>query len=184
MIVATLLATAIFSQSPADLSPPYPEDTNCLIFRSKAPKSAPSFSDYPAAAHGVGRRARVQLKTPLAHYFRTSLRRAAKGPPDFAGDFVVAEWGCGASCTGWAVVNRATGEVFWAKGYEFIVNVHGGDEEGVFYRRDSRLIVLEGAPDVEGDNHDGLIYFVFTGKGLRRIAYYPTSKYCVPTPYG
>lgn len=161
-----------------------PSQAQCYISLANAPAGAPHFEDYPAVAHPIAKRAPVQLRTRWDRLFRTNLRNAANDSPDFAGDFVVAQWGCGASCTGWAVVDPAAGRVLTVKGYENVVGIQAGDDARVLYRRSSRLIVTEGSADDENGSHDGLTYFVFNGKGFRKIAFYATREYCLPTYYG
>ena len=45
------------------------------------------------------------------HMFRTVLRNGMKWGPNFAGHYAVVVWGCGTSCSSFAVVNLRTGQV-------------------------------------------------------------------------
>jgi len=76
----------------------------------------PQFLEYPAEAAEVGRRAPADLSSPEAWMFRTRLRNAAKQEPNFAGQHVLASWGCGSTCVTGAAVNLATGQVTFLPG--------------------------------------------------------------------
>jgi len=182
MIVATVVAGVLLAQTD---KPWYdPSQAMCYISLANAPVGAPRFEDYPAVAHPLKPRVGVQMTTRLARTFRTVLRDAARQEPNFASGFIVAEWGCGASCTTWAVVDPSNGRVLTAKDYAVVVGVHVNDDNRVQYRRGSRLIVVEGSADDEKNSHDGLTYLVFNGRTFRKIAFYSTREYCVPMYYG
>jgi hypothetical protein len=72
------------------------------------------FQKYPAEAALRHPPAKVQLDTLKARRMRTVLREAAKAPPNFNGHYRVVHWGCGTNCIEWAVVDLATGKVWFA----------------------------------------------------------------------
>jgi hypothetical protein len=112
------------------------------------------FEDFPAGALYAGH-GRLVLG-PADRAFRTRLREAARQPPDFAGHYVLALWGCGTECIMGAAINLRSGRVAWLPGTLCCWYKGGQGEtqeiEPVHYRRDSRLIVLNGMRNErEGD---------------------------------
>jgi hypothetical protein len=83
----------------------------------------PRFDDYPATATFTGEPAPPRLVEPAQKMYRTRITEGvAKGwgverdgkeqkGPNFAGDVIVIQWGCGSPCLMMALVNARTGEV-------------------------------------------------------------------------
>lgn len=78
-----------------------------------AEKKLPQFNDYPAASQSTCRQVTVDLNShPQANEYRTQLRTAAKRRcPEFAGHYIVAEWGCGSPCQQQAFIDVRDGHV-------------------------------------------------------------------------
>ncbi len=110
-----------------------------------AQTGVPRFSDYPVSERYAGKTAPLVLSGE-ARMFRTRLKDAASGKPNFAGHFIVTTWGCGTECIGGAIIDAKTGRVFmlpftlccWAPGTV--------DEnfKPVEFRLNSNLLVLAG----------------------------------------
>lgn len=137
-----------------------------------ARRRAPSFADYPAKEIYGGKSARVRL-TKDDRAFRTRLREAARGRPNFAGRYVVTAWGCGAGCQVGAVIDAATGRVYRLP-HEATLDYDAGlDFEPIRFRRDSRLIIIFGARDNEDasemDKDFGTHYYVFERGRFRQV---------------
>jgi hypothetical protein len=110
--------------------------------------------------------------------FRPQLRDQAKSAPDFAGHYKIARWGCGAGCADWAVVDSKTGKVTFAETYRGWSGIQALDD-ALVYRKDSRLLILEGSPSENAtDGNTGLTYLLWTGKGFKKLAFYPLAKAC------
>lgn len=125
---------------------------------------SPNFKDYPAKATYSGSPAKVILDTHDAKQFRTRLRQAAKQPADFAGDNVLALWGCGTTCVYGAAVNLRTGHVVPLPGS---ICCSGDEEERLQYHKGSRLLIAYGRID-EGEPY-GKHYYEFTGHEFKHI---------------
>ena len=103
------------------------------------------FGRYPAPIVRTARAAPPRLTDPLSRRYRSALRTAAARPADFAGHWVLAAIGCGAGCIRPAAIDRTTGRVAW-----FPASVSGWPlavQEPLTYRRDSRLLVVQGMLD-------------------------------------
>jgi hypothetical protein len=130
---------------------------SALMFVSVAGATAlgqvPQFKDYAVNERFTGKSAAPILKGD-ARQFKTRLREAARGGPNFAGHYIVTYWGCGSGCVSGAIINARTGSVFMLpdtlSGWGFDVD---DKFRPIEYRPDSRLIILSGARnEKEGDN--------------------------------
>lgn len=118
-----------------------------------AQRRVPQFKDFPVSEAYTGRNAPLIL-TRDDRMFRTRLRAASKGKPNFAGHYILTAWGCGTSCLVGAVIDAKTGKVYW---WNFSICCWGHDVDDNFqpieFRLNSKLIVFSGARnEKEGDN--------------------------------
>lgn len=103
-----------------------------------AKNAVPQFKDYPVKSVYTGQTAQLDLSDEGARMFRTRLRDALKEKPDFAGEYVITMWGCGASCRMYLFVNKRTGKL--------LSDGLGGEERQediVASKANSRLLVTE-----------------------------------------
>lgn len=123
--------------------------------------ATPHFEDYPAAAvANVGRRAKPVLSDERSRKFGSILREAALHRPNFSGQYVLATWGCGASCVMGAAINAHSGTITWLP---FTVCCWNQNlPEPIEYRRNSRMLVVHGRLDETGDAQ-AVHYFIFNG---------------------
>ena len=127
----------------------------------------PQFSAYPAAAIYRGAAATVQLKGE-AKTFRTRLKQAAKQPVNFAGEYVLTSWGCGASCIDGAVVSLKSGQVSFLP-----ETIHAGldGSEALRFCSNSRLLIMTGALREGGEHADH--YYEFSGEEFMHLKTVP-----------
>lgn len=125
----------------------------------------PRFQNYPAAGYYTGPCVALKLRPGTnAWYFRTRIREAAKGRPNFAGHYVLATWGCGAECLSSVVIDVQTGVVYFNNATtccwfsRHAPNV-AADFEPIDFRLTSRLVIFTGLLNEEGRN--GPHYFKF-----------------------
>lgn len=84
------------------------------------------------------------------------LRAAAKRTPDFAGHYILASWGCGASCVMAAAIDTRSGVVTW-----FPFTVCCWDIEvtnPLEFRLDSHLLIVHGSLNEQGAGSDVHFY--------------------------
>lgn len=107
-----------------------------------APEVGPAaFAEYPVREHFTGTTALPRFRTKQDREFRTTLSRAARQRPNFAGHYVLTTIGCGASCVMTAVLDAKTGEVTWLP---FTLCCWEPNQEPVMFRLDSDLLILRG----------------------------------------
>lgn len=149
---------------------------DCVITDHSA-AAALRFDRYPAKPWR-GEPAKPVLDTANKRLFRTVLRQGALKGPNFAGHMTIVEWGCGSSCVEWAAMDARTGRVTRLPGSEYI-STHrvGGTLGGVEFARDSRLLVLAGAPR-EDEAREGVASYVWTGRGFQRVDFMPRAQVC------
>ena len=122
---------------------------------------APTFHDFSVARERVAHPARVQLADAKDKQYATRLREFAGRPPNFAGHFVLASWGCGASCVITAAINSQTGEVAWLP---FTVCCWDANvPKPLDFRADSRLLIVHGSRNESGG---GTYDYTFDGKAF------------------
>ena len=133
------------------------------------------FGDFQANEVFSGQSHAPILSTPLQRKFRSQIRVQAGPPPDFAGAFKIAHWGCGSSCVSIVVINLKTGMVydgpFVILGYGPSLRYEGGDDE-LEYRASSRLLVVRGCPE---DRNCGTYYYDWKGDHFERLRFAPAG---------
>ena len=125
-----------------------------------AQSSQPRFNAYPVRSVFKGKNAAIRLSKEDMN-FRTRLRHAARQKPDFAGEYVLAAWGCGAECLVGAAVNVRTGRVYWLP-FTICCWAFGDDVKPIDHRLNSRLTVFSGSRnESEKDTRDDMHYYEF-----------------------
>ncbi|WP_139922432.1 hypothetical protein [Hymenobacter sp. DG01] len=128
----------------------------CFIGLSAAgQQQQPAFQDFSVAKVYKGPHALPRISSGSAAWqFRTRIREAAKHPPNFAGHYVLAAWGCGSECLRYAVIDVVSGQVYFNN--ETNMSWWGATLPDHFvpldFRSSSRLLVLTGALGGEGRN--------------------------------
>lgn len=122
-----------------------------------AQNTVPTFDQYRVTQPKFsGKPMQPVIKTAEDRRFRTMIRKAAAGGPNFAGHFTVAEWGCGAGCVSVAIIDAATGSIYhgpfrilsWEmRKYEGEYAAIDDKFRQLEYRLDSRLLVGRGCPE-------------------------------------
>jgi hypothetical protein len=139
---------------------------------------APIFEQFPAQ-EATGNWVPADKSTnPKAAKYKTELSRATVGAPNFAGFYSVVAWGCGSSCTTFAIVNRKTGRVIFPDPISNISGVHLNADDflsnanpgnwGLRFQLNSRLLVLVGAIN-ENENREGAFYYVIENDHLKPV---------------
>jgi phosphotransferase system glucose/maltose/N-acetylglucosamine-specific IIC component len=127
--------------------------------------AAPRFDQFPAL-RDTGQSTSVQLKGEKSRLYASRLRIASHQPINFAGHYVLATWGCGASCVMGAAIDAKTGAVIWVP---FTVCCWPlGITEPLEYRPDSHLLVAHGSLDERGGGNE-VHHYNFDGRRFIRI---------------
>ena len=132
----------------------------------------PQFSDYSVPKHYAGPRVAPKIKpNTAAWHFRTRIREAVQGKPNFAGHYILASWGCGAECLSTAIIDVKTGAVYfvdftvccWYNTPASAASATHSDAVDtlapVDFRLSSKLIIFTGLLNEEGNK--GPHYFKF-----------------------
>jgi len=153
-------------------------------------KRAPTFAAYRVTSPAKVENPKLDFNSnPIARRYRTVLRQEIARGANFAGQYRVAVWGCGMSCTMFAVVNLNTGRVITSEQFSHTLGLwFGVDNEKLFpesqadynllaFTKDSRLLVVLGDLD-EDESREGAFYFVLDDERLRLIHSTPVKKNC------
>jgi hypothetical protein len=139
-------------------------------FHAQVPAaSAPEFSQYKAEPAFTGTPAIPQMNTKNAKRFHTVIREGSAKGPNFDGHYTVVEWGCGAGCAQFSIVDAATGKVydplFPGVSFESAEGKFVSDS-GIRYQPDSSLMMINGCP---GGKDCAAWYYEWTGAELKLI---------------
>lgn len=134
-------------------------------------RETPRFEDLPVVEQFKGKPAAVRLATREAQKYRTMIREGAREGPNFAGHYTLVEWGCGAGCVQFAVVDAKTGAVFMPPFYvgprALVERETGEPEEPLQFRVDSRLLIVSGSRNEKGE---GTYYYKWERNRLTLVA--------------
>lgn len=137
-----------------------------LVFISAEALAAPRFEDLPAQLY-TGKPASVDLKGAKSRRYASELRLASRQPVNFSGRYILATWGCGASCVMGAAIDAKTGSVTWLP---FTVCCWKLEiTEPLEYRSDSHLLIVHGNLNEKATASE-IHYFDFNGRSFAPIA--------------
>lgn len=129
--------------------------------------ATPRFEDFPVNEKFKTKPAAVRLASREAKKYRTVIREGASKGPNFAGHFTIVEWGCGAGCVQFAIVNAITGAVlmppFYVGPRSLVEGQTAEPDEPLQYRLDSKLLIVSGSRNEKGE---GIYYYKWDGKRL------------------
>jgi hypothetical protein len=92
---------------------------------------SPAFEDYGVRVPSDAKRAKLRLTQGMSFWnFRTRIREAYEGKPNFAGQYILTSWGCGGYCNMGVIIDTRTG----------VISDGPNDLLGWDFRRDSRLV--------------------------------------------
>jgi hypothetical protein len=139
--MACVLAISAWAQTPGSQPPQTVKFYNTYT---------PRFEDFPLSEHWSQSPTPLKLVTRSERMFRTQFANAAKEPPNFAGHYRIAYWGCGSNCSAAALVDLRTGEVFppplsnsngtgWERWIMCTASFDGANDE---FHLDSRLMIV------------------------------------------
>ncbi len=169
-------------------------DRDCypITARDLQRPGAPRFEQFPVPLSRVTPAPVDVNSSAAARRYRTVLRAGAREGPNFAGHYTIIAWGCGSSCTEFAVVDSLTGRVYFPREFTVTSGVHlaaddferAANGEGLWalrYRSDSALLIVLGALD-EDPAREGATYYVFRDGTFERVySSYFKKRWCGPT---
>lgn len=138
----------------------------CVVSISAQQKRLPRFEGYAVRENYKGKVASVKLTSSSARMYRTMLRQNAKQGVNFAGQFILATWGCGSDCHSFAIIDAKTGAVYFSPLISFVGGQRFQEEDRLQFRRNSRLLIVAGAKD---DEEIGKFYYVWKNNRLRLL---------------
>jgi hypothetical protein len=149
----------------------------CAYGLKNAPSGTPKFSDFPVRIEQITKSAAIDFRgNPTAHLYRTVLRAAAESGPNFAGHYMIADLGCGSSCSYAAMIDERTGKVYFDQRMEDLSGVRVDDDRLQFQVNSSLLIVL-GGPH-EDEEHGGIFYYRWTGEAFKLLRFVSGNSIC------
>ena len=147
-------------------------------------EGAPRFADFPAPRR-LGKYVAPQLTSSEVRFHRSTLGAEAANGPNFSGNYTVAAWGCGFSCSAAAIINLGNGRVAFPNELGRISTRYVRDwvsdrplrYRGMRFNPDSRLLIVIGSA-VGAETDESAVYYEWTGAGLRHLATIPRARLC------
>jgi hypothetical protein len=146
-------------------------------------KALPKFEDFKVTEVFKGPPASPNLRTPGQRMFRTRIREGAKGGPNFAGRYAVAEWGCGSTCVSIAVIDEKNGAVYDGpfvilgympvRIYPDVPTAESIEQLGVKFELYSRLLIVRGC---EEDEDCASFYYEWSGSKFKLLRKLPAIE--------
>ncbi|MCX6220021.1 MAG: hypothetical protein NTZ69_03440 [Bacteroidia bacterium] len=138
----------------------------------------PAYSNFPVKLEKK-EAGKVNLSShPKANNYRTNLKNALKNNEvNFAGKYIIAQWGCGTCCTETVIIDAKTGNVFFPVELQGVLagGLAMGDHDMVEYKKDSRLLVIYGyaGSDDESSKESplGISYYLWTNGELKLLKF-------------
>jgi hypothetical protein len=177
LVAMVITASAALSQSVPD---------DCTFSLADVSEPVPQFATFPAPVDAQRAPAPVVLSSAEARRYRTMLREGAAKGPNFAGHYTIVEWGCGSACVDWAIVDARSGRVFFFKMLRAVSGAHvdfgksadTADDDLLRYRRDSKLLIILGAPN-EDEKREGIGFYRWDHDRLDQLSFVPRAKLCL-----
>lgn len=116
------------------------------------------FDKYPVKVEASSHRVRVRIVSAKDRRYASILRESASAKPDFAGHYILASWGCGASCVVSAAIDAKDGTVHWFPATVCCWQLK--IIEPLEYKLGSRLLIVHGKLNETGSNDDRRYEFV------------------------
>lgn len=139
-----------------------------IIFQGAA-WAAPQFKDLPATQENGPTSPLKWAKELLL--FQARIVKAAKQPANFAGHYVLTQWGCGTSCVTGVVIDKLNGQIIPFPFSICCATPKSASFKPVEFRPTSRLVIFAGLRNEEEPM--GAHYYEFTGTGFKYITTVP-----------
>lgn len=136
-----------------------------LALSSVQALASPQFADFPAQYSGA-KKAALKLIDAKSQRYASMLRTAAKRDPNFAGHYILASWGCGASCVMAAAIDAKTGFVTWLPFTVCCWSIQ--ITEPLEFHPSSRLLVVHGSRNEQGDGN-ATHYYEFQNNKFKHL---------------
>ena len=107
------------------------------------------FESFSARVHSGAAVAPNLSSHPNAKTYQTRLRNDTKGGGNFAGEYILATWGCGGQCLMGAAINARTGSLHFLPGTICCWFELGEEINPMDYRADGNLIIFNGLVNEE-----------------------------------
>lgn len=151
------------------------------ISASDVPADAPTFDAFPAVPY-TGANAPLQFGNDReARLYRTRLREWSTHKVNFAGHYILADWGCGSGCLQTMLIDAQNGHVFhpeelsaisWYDVDPILMEDSPGqtwtNEGPLKFTSTSKLLIALGAPS-EDSGRRGISYYVWDHERLKLV---------------
>jgi len=125
--------------------------------------------------------ARPDVRSGVAHAYRTVIRDEARLGPNFAGHYTLIEIGCGAATSCVAIANVKTGQVYFppnlGSATSLLWDTGKFNLQRLNYRVTSKLLIVAGEPN-ENQKRAGMSYYLWSSNKLKLVRFVPAATLC------
>jgi hypothetical protein len=175
-ILLAFICSIFATPSMAQIVDDQPEESQ-IVPISKA--ELPKFEDFPVVPISDNQNQvapDIDLQThPQANEYQSHLRTAMRRGPNFAGHYSLISWECGADCLRVAIIDVATGAVYFPRELaylgalkQFDIDSAVANKELLTYRLNSNLLIAVGYPSPDGETRKdgGIFYYAWENNRL------------------
>ena len=149
-----------------------------LLVTVFATAQTPTYSKYTVKTEKVTAK-EVNLKSHKeARMYRTNLKAAlANSDVNFAGKYILTNWGCGSGCTQGAIINAHTGNAFFPLELQGVLagGIELGNHDMLEYKKNSNLLIIYGYAgggfNPETETQQGIYYYLWTGTKFKLLKF-------------
>jgi hypothetical protein len=139
-------------------------------------QKAPTYSNYTVKVEKKTAK-KVNLNSnPKAKEYRSRLNGAlADEDVNFAGKYILAQWGCGTSCIQAGIIDAQTGTVYLPIVLQWVTRGYNPaleDYEMIEFKKNSKLLIINGAAGYDKkETQEGFWYYEWTGKDFKLLKF-------------
>lgn len=139
-------------------------------------QKTPTYSNYTVKVEKKTAK-KVNLNShPKANEYRTRLKGAlADEDVNFAGKYILAQWGCGTACIQAGIIDAQTGTVYLPVVLQWVTRGYNPaleDYEMIEFKKNSKLLIINGAAGYDKkETQEGFWYYEWTGKDFKLLKF-------------
>jgi hypothetical protein len=143
-------------------------------------QNIPQYSNFNVKVENKTAKAVNLLSHIKANKYRTNLKNAfAKSKVNFAGKYILTQWGCGTACIEAALIDVKTGTVLMPIILTGVTQGYNPDFENheiLEFKNNSNLLIIYGSAGYDANKtQEGISYYEWTGNDFKLLKFIPKS---------
>lgn len=139
-------------------------------------QKTPTYSNYAVKLEKKTAKTVNPNSHPKAKEYRSRIKEALLNEEvNFAGKYILTQWGCGTACIQAGIIDAQTGTVYLPvilQGVTQGYNPAFEDHEMIEFKKNSKLLIIYGAAGYkEKETTQGISYYEWTGKDFKLLKF-------------